>query len=79
MISLFIKPLKAERHSISSNYIRFSAIVVNPAPSFLTLVYINFSSLSSWQMKHLLQSVSQRVVDDESSEADTFTMALSHL
>ena len=79
MIPLFIKPLKAERHSFSSNYIRFSVIVVNPAPSFLTLVYINFSSLSSWQMKHLLQSVSQRVVDDESSEADTFTMALSHL
>ena len=26
-------------------------------------------------MKHLLQSVSQRVVDDESSEADTFTSA----
>ena len=73
MISLFIKHLKAERHSISSNNIRFSAIVVNLAPSFLTLVYINSSSLSSWQMKHLLQSVSQRVVDDESSEADTFT------
>ena len=44
---------------------------MNPPTSFLTLRYINFSSLSSWLMKQLLQSVSQGAIDDESSEANT--------
>ena len=78
-----------EMYSIYSNCIKFqqllstfnncckqvSTIVVNPVSSFLTLVYINFSPLSSWQMKHLLQPVSHRAVDDECSAANAFTSA----